>query len=83
MPDIATESQIFDICFHPAESLVFVGLLTGGVKAFAYDEQGQSEEKFAVRLSKRTCRGLATSEDGSHLYAVGKAKAMLYVTYAC
>lgn len=77
MPDINVGSQIFDICFHPTESLVFVGLLTGGVKAFSYDEQGRADAKFSVRLSKRSCRGLATSEDGSRLYAVGKAKTIL------
>ena len=76
MPDINTGAQVFDIAFHPNESLVFAGLLTGEVKAFSYDEQGQSEEKFSIRPSKRSCRGLATDEDGSHLYAVGKSKAM-------
>ncbi|KAI5121586.1 hypothetical protein M0805_009457 [Coniferiporia weirii] len=77
MPEIQTGAQIFDIAFHPTESTVFVGLLTGGIKAFRYDEQGgQSEEVFSVRPSKRSCRGLATSEDGSSLFAVGKGKAM-------
>ena len=81
MPDISSGSQIFDICFHPNEPLLFVGLLTGGVRAFAYDEQGQAEEKFHARPSKRSCRGLATSADGKSVYAVGKAKAMLCVQY--
>ncbi|KAL5520628.1 JIP5 [Sanghuangporus sanghuang] len=76
MPDISTGAQVFDISFHPTASLVYVGLLTGGIKAFSYDEQGQAEEKFSIRPSKRSCRGLATNEDGSHLFAVGKGKAM-------
>ncbi|KAL5498028.1 JIP5 [Sanghuangporus vaninii] len=76
MPDISTGAQVFDISFHPTSSLVYVGLLTGGIKAFSYDEQGQAEEKFSIRPSKRSCRGLATNEDGSHLFSVGKAKAM-------
>ncbi|EJD02027.1 WD40 repeat-like protein [Fomitiporia mediterranea MF3/22] len=76
MPDIPTGAQVFDVCFHPTESLVYTGLLSGGIKAFSYDEQGQHERKFSIRPSKRSCRGLATNEDGSHIYAVGKGKAM-------
>ena len=76
MPDIPVGAQIFDVTFHPSERLVFVGLLTGKVKAFRYDEQGQHEEKFSVILSKKSCRGLATNEDGSKLYAVTKGKAL-------
>lgn len=76
MPDIVVGAQIFDVCFHPTESVVFLGLLTGGVKAFRYDEQGNADIVFSVRPSKRSCRGLESSEDGSRLYAVGKGKAM-------
>lgn len=76
MPDIQVGAQIFDIAFHPSVPLVFVGLLTGDIKSFRYDEQGCHEEKFSIRPSKRSCRGLAMSEDGSRLYAVGKGKAL-------
>ena len=78
MPDIKTDAQIFDIAFHPSESIVYAGLLTGGVKSFRYDEQGeeQPEEVFSVRPSKRSCRGLALNEDGSKLYSAGKGKAI-------
>jgi WD repeat-containing protein 55 len=79
MPDIRTGSQIFDISFHPTESLVFVGLLTGGILAYSYNDEGQTEERFSIQPSKRSCRGLATSEDGTSLYAVGKGKSMQYV----
>ncbi|KAH8112369.1 WD40 repeat-like protein [Phellopilus nigrolimitatus] len=76
MPEIKTGAQVFDIAFHPSEPVVFTGLLTGGIKAFRYDEQGNSQEGFSVRPSKRSCRGLATNEDGSQLFAVGKGKAL-------
>ncbi len=76
MPDIAVGAQIFDLVFHPTESLVFTGLLTGEVKAFGYDEQGNHECKFSVKPSKRSCRGLTMSEDGSKLWAVGKGKTL-------
>jgi len=79
MPDIPVGSQIFDLAFHPTHSTVYTGLLNGKVKAFRYDEQGQHEETFALRPSKRSCRCLDTSEDGSHLWAAGKAKAILCV----
>ncbi|TDL19463.1 WD40 repeat-like protein [Rickenella mellea] len=76
MPDVAVGGQISDLCFHPTQSIVYTGLLTGEVKAFRYDEQGQHESIFRVRPSKRPCRGLVTNEDGSKLFAVGKGKAM-------
>lgn len=78
MPDIKTNAQIFDIAFHPSKSIVYLGLLTGDVKSFRYDEQGEEapEEVFSIRPSKRSCRGLSLNEDGSKLYASGKGKAM-------
>ena len=79
MPDIPVGAQIFDLAFHPERPAVFGGLLTGTVKAFTYDEQGNYEEKFSVRPSKRSCRTLAVSADGAQLWAAGKAKAIQYV----
>ncbi|KAI0052373.1 WD40 repeat-like protein [Auriscalpium vulgare] len=74
MPDIPVGSQIFDVVFHPHEPIVYTGLLTGDIKAFGYDDQGQHQAKFTLRPSKRSCRSLAISEDGSQLWAVGKGK---------
>ncbi|KAJ8585344.1 WD40 repeat-like protein [Rhizopogon salebrosus TDB-379] len=79
MPDIPVGSQIFDLAFHPTLPTVYTGLLNGKVKAFRYDEQGQHEESFAIRPSKRSCRCLDTSEDGSRLWAAGKAKAIFTI----
>ena len=79
MPDIPVGSQVFDLAFHPDRPLVLAGLLTGSIKAFSYDEQGNYEEKFSVRPSKRSCRTLAVSEDGAQVWAGGKAKAIQYV----
>ncbi|KAH7928381.1 WD40 repeat-like protein [Leucogyrophana mollusca] len=76
MPDISVGSQIFDLLFHPSHPTIYTGLLTGQVKAFQYDEQGQHQPTFAVRPSKRSCRCLTISEDGSQLWAGGKAKAI-------
>ncbi|THH14826.1 hypothetical protein EW146_g5559 [Bondarzewia mesenterica] len=76
MPEIPVGSQIFDLVFHPNASIVYTGLLTGEVKAFGYDDQGQHVSKFSLKPSKRSCRGLALSEDGSMLWAVGKGKGL-------
>ncbi|KAF5384376.1 hypothetical protein D9615_003324 [Tricholomella constricta] len=76
MPEISAGAQVFDLIFHPSHSTVYTGLLTGHIKAFAYDEQGHNKLTFSVRPSKRSCRALTIDADGSHLYAVGKAKAL-------
>ncbi|KAF8958962.1 WD repeat-containing protein JIP5 [Flammula alnicola] len=76
MPEIPVGAQIFDVVFHPTFSTVYTGLLTGHVKAFCYDEQGNHKAAFSVRPSKSSCRGLSLDGDGSHLYAVGKGKAL-------
>ena len=76
MPDIAVGAQIFDLAFHPTASVVYTGLLSGEVKAFGYDDQGAHDERFRLRPTKRSCRGLTLSEDGAQLWAVGKSKAI-------
>ncbi|KAF9011863.1 WD40-repeat-containing domain protein [Cyathus striatus] len=76
MPVIPVGAQIFDVVFHPTFATVYTGLLTGHVKAFAYDEQGGHKQTFSIRPSKRSCRGLTIDHDGSHLYSVGKSKAL-------
>ncbi len=81
MPEIPVGGQIFDLAFHSNEPVVYTGLLTGHVKAFRYDEQGQHEQVFDLRPSKRSCRALALNEDSSALYAVGKGKGLQWVVF--
>jgi hypothetical protein len=76
MPEISVGAQIFDLVFHPTHSTVYTGLLTGHVRAFAYDDQGYHKRIFSLRPSKRSCRSLTIDQDGSYLYAVGKSKAL-------
>ena len=76
MPDIVCGGQIFDLAFHPTHPTVYTGLLTGHVKAFNYDDQGNYESKFALRPTKRSCRGLALTPSGGALWCVGKRKAL-------
>ncbi|KAJ7481593.1 WD40-repeat-containing domain protein [Mycena latifolia] len=73
MPDIPVGAQIFDLVFHPTHSTVYTGLLTGHIKAFAYDKSAH-EKTFSVRPSKRSCRALTINDDGTRLYAAGKGK---------
>ncbi|KAF8884235.1 WD40-repeat-containing domain protein [Gymnopilus junonius] len=68
MPEIPVGAQIFDVVFHPTFSTVYVGLLTGHVKAYAYDEQGGHKPAFSVRTFQVILSGF--------LYAVGKGKAL-------
>ncbi|KAI0269553.1 WD40 repeat-like protein [Russula aff. rugulosa BPL654] len=76
MAVIPVGSQIFDLAFHPSSNVVYTGLLNGKVKAFTYDDQGAHSEAFSLRISKRSCRGLALSPNGSSLYAVGKNRTL-------
>ena len=77
MPEIPVGAPISDLAFHPTESIVYTGLLTGEIKALAYDDREVNcEERFSLALSKRPCRALAVNSDGSQLWAVGKGKAI-------
>ncbi|KAJ7757005.1 WD40-repeat-containing domain protein [Mycena metata] len=73
--EIPVGAQIFDLVFHPSHSTVYTALLTGHVKAFAYDA-ATHQDSFSVRPSKRSCRALTINEDGSRLYAAGKGKSI-------
>ncbi|KAF9777514.1 WD40-repeat-containing domain protein [Thelephora terrestris] len=61
MPDISVGAQVFDLTFHPTESIVYVGLLTGEVP---------------LKPSKRSCRGLTVDERGDRIWSVGKGKSL-------
>ncbi|KAF7292875.1 Protein monoubiquitination-related protein [Mycena indigotica] len=75
MPEIAVGAQIFDLVFHPTQSIVYSALLSGQVKAFKYGVNSH-EEAFTLRPSKKSCRALTLTEDGTKLYAAGKSKAI-------
>ncbi|KAF5373801.1 hypothetical protein D9758_000832 [Tetrapyrgos nigripes] len=76
MPGISVGSQIFDLVFHPSHSTVYTALLSGKVKAIAYDQEGRSKQLFSIKISKKSCRGITANEDGSRLYVVGKGKGL-------
>ncbi|TFY75075.1 hypothetical protein EWM64_g8939 [Hericium alpestre] len=82
MPDIPVGSQIFDVVFHPTSSIVYTGLLTGEVKAFGYDEQGQHDARFSIKPGKGKCLHtvdtatgeVTNSRVGAHDTAINRVK---------
>jgi WD repeat-containing protein 55 len=76
MPDIPVGAQIFDLVFHPTLSIVYTASITGEIKSFTYDEEGQHCPGFTQRPSKRSCRGVALNDEGTKLWAIGKNKAL-------
>ncbi|KAF8314524.1 WD40 repeat-like protein [Clavulina sp. PMI_390] len=81
MAEIPLGNQPFDIAFHPSEPIVLAALLTGQITAFSFthdqpETEFNYEEKFSVRPTKRSCRGLAMSTDGGVVYSVTKDKTM-------
>ncbi|KAL7414921.1 WD40-repeat-containing domain protein [Mrakia frigida] len=75
--DINLSNQVFDLIFHPTRNTLYAALLTGEVKAFNYDLEGEEityEEVFSAVPSKKSCRGLALGEGGEQLFAVGKER---------
>lgn len=76
MPDIRLKNQCFDLVFSPVHDQVYVGLLTGEVKGFTYDADGEAARAFTLRPTKRSCRGLAINDAGSRLYSVSKDKSL-------
>ena len=76
MPDIPVGNQLFDLSFHPSNDLVYVATVAGEVKCFKYDDEGNGEEKFNTRITKRSIRGLDFSSDSGTLFCVGKDKGL-------
>ncbi len=73
MPDIRLKNQPFDLDFHPTEPVLYAGLLTGEVKAYRYDDKGESSTSWSVRPSKRTARAVCANHDGGSVWMAGKA----------
>lgn len=76
MPDIPLGSQAFDLTFHPRNSAVYCGLLSGQVKSVSYDHYGNHAVSFSLQLSKKSIRGVTLDGDGARLFAAGKGKAI-------
>lgn len=71
LESIPLENQPHDCVFSPSSDHVYVGLLTGEIKGFSFDDSSY-ERKLRVRPTKKSCRGLDISPDGNTLYSVSK-----------
>ena len=77
---IKLDNQPHDICFHPNQNLIYTGLLTGEIKGFNYNHgYNKYERKLRLRPTKKSCRGLDISGDGSTLYSISKDGSLQYI----
>lgn len=76
MPDLALNSQLFDIHFHSSQDTLYLALLSGHVNAFAYAQSGECAQTWSLRPSKKSCRGLALDPKSGTLYSVSKDKSI-------
>jgi WD repeat-containing protein 55 len=74
--NVPLNSQVFDLVFHPEHSTVYAGLLTGQVKGVSYDHFGNHNIALSLTLSNKSIRTVELNQDGSTLFAGGKAKAL-------
>lgn len=79
--EIPLGNQPFDLAFHPTHPLLFAALLSGHLTAFSYsrhkpEDEFEYSQRFSVRPTKRSCRGLTTSVSGDKVYSVTKDKTL-------
>lgn len=87
--DIGLSADPLDIAFHPRENtaLLATGLISGKVQLFTYgswlesgaaDSSSKSYKRlWSVRPSRKSCRGVYFSLDGSTLYAISKDRSLI------
>lgn len=76
-PDpITFEEHIFDFAFHPSNDLVAVGLINGLVQCYKYSALESNSQVWSTRVSKKSCRGVEFTEDGSHLMSISRDKSI-------
>ncbi|KAI8886283.1 WD40 repeat-like protein [Backusella circina FSU 941] len=74
-PDpITFEEHIFDFAFH-SNNLVAVGLINGQVQCYNYLNDS-NKLCWNTSISKKSCRGVEFTDDGSHLFAISRDKSI-------
>ncbi|TIC34509.1 monoubiquitination-related protein [Wallemia mellicola] len=71
LTSIYLENQPHDCVFSPNNENIYIGLLTGEIKGFSFNETS-SQRTLRVRPTKKSCRGIDISQDGNCLYSVSK-----------
>ncbi|GMK55996.1 hypothetical protein CspeluHIS016_0210520 [Cutaneotrichosporon spelunceum] len=79
MPEIKLRNQPFDVAFSPSADVLCAALLTGEVKAWAYDEDGEATRSWSVRPTKRTARAVHFSPDGASVWMGGKSGVLVQI----
>ncbi|OAQ32202.1 WD40 repeat-like protein [Linnemannia elongata AG-77] len=65
--------MVFDFAFHPTLDIIATGLITGHINCVKYAPgAGNNETAWSIRPTKKSCRGLAFSNDGAGLFTVFK-----------
>ncbi|KAL0093850.1 hypothetical protein F4703DRAFT_1831955 [Phycomyces blakesleeanus] len=68
---IPLDDHVFDFAFHPKESLLVAGLITGHVHCYRYGVEG-NQQLWSTQLSKKSCRGVEFTPEGSgNLHVLG------------
>ncbi|ORY22972.1 WD40-repeat-containing domain protein [Naematelia encephala] len=77
MPDIRLKNQPFDVVFHPQSPVIYGAILTGEVKAFRYDEEGEASTSWSVRPTRRAARAISVEASGDSIWVGAKSGALI------
>lgn len=70
---LSYKDMVFDFAFHPTLDIIATGLITGHINCVKYAPgAGNNETAWSIRPTKKSCRGLAFSNDGAGLFTVFK-----------
>ncbi|KAI9140297.1 WD40-repeat-containing domain protein [Paraphysoderma sedebokerense] len=73
--EISFQSQVFDVAYHPSQNIIACGLLSGDVHCYNYSIE-KNTRLFASKHHKKSCRSVAFSHDGNHLFTASKDKSI-------
>ena len=75
--ELICAEQVFDISFHPFESVLAAGLIDGAVEIFRYGiETGANQQVMHCNHHEGSCRGVLFSEDGQRIFTIGSDKSL-------
>lgn len=63
--DLEFEDQVMDLELHSKQNVVAVGLITGALKLYRYDEEKPHQLLYDLSVGKKSCRALRFSADGN------------------
>ncbi|KAI8329773.1 WD40-repeat-containing domain protein [Choanephora cucurbitarum] len=72
---IALDSNVFHLDVHPSQNLVVTGMINGRMQCYRYGLEG-NEQVWNSKTFKKSCRGVAFSQDGSSIYGISRDKSI-------